>query len=95
MISQMARESFAPCGNVHAPTPLAAGQSMQKQRMDYQEQVRFRETEENLAIFQVKQRGLEVIDLFFNFRFYVRLQVGVAGGVALWVWLVYVVKGGF
>ena len=36
---------------------------------------RFEATVENQAIFTVKERALEVLDLFFNFRFYIRLQV--------------------
>ena len=49
---------------------------VKKQLTDFHENGRFKETEENQAIFMVKERAIEVIDLLFNFRFYIRLQVG-------------------
>ena len=48
---------------------------VKKQLSDFRESGRFKETDDNLAIFTVKERAIEVIDLLFNFRFYVRLQV--------------------
>ena len=46
-----------------------------EQLEDFKDSGRFEETDDNLAIFTIKERAIEVIDLVFNFRFYVRLQV--------------------
>ena len=46
---------------------------------DFKNSGRFKETDDNLAIFTVKERAIEVLDLLFNFRFYVRLQVRISG----------------
>ena len=42
---------------------------------DFRSSYRYKETEQNKAVFTVKERAMEVLDLLFNFRFYVRLQV--------------------
>ena len=49
-----------------------------KQLKDFKDSGRFKETDDNLAMFTVKERAIEVIDLLFNFRFYVRLQVRIS-----------------
>ena len=36
---------------------------------------RFKDTEENRPIFKLKVKVIKTINLFFNFRFYLRLQV--------------------
>ena len=36
---------------------------------------RFKDNDKNKAVFSVKIKALKVMDLFFNFRFYLRLQV--------------------
>ena len=45
---------------------------------DFKESGRYKETEENKAIFTVKEKAIEVLDLLFNFRFYIRLQVSLS-----------------
>ena len=52
---------------------------VKKQLKDFKDSGRFKETDENLAMFTVKERAIEVIDLLFNFRFYIRLQVRILG----------------
>ena len=52
---------------------------VKKQLKDFKDSGRFKETDDNLAMFTVKERAIEVIDLLFNFRFYVRLQVRISG----------------
>ena len=42
---------------------------------DFHSSGRYKETQQNKAVFTVKERAIEVLDLLFNFRFYVRLQV--------------------
>ena len=49
-----------------------------EQLKDFKDSGRFKETDDNLAIFTIKERAIEVIDLVFNFRFYVRLQVRIS-----------------
>ena len=44
---------------------------------DFKKGGRYKETDENKTIFTVKERALEVLDLLFNFRFYIRLQVSI------------------
>ena len=48
---------------------------VKKLEEDFRETERFREGKENQAVFMVKERAIEVFELLFNFRFYVRLQV--------------------
>ena len=51
---------------------------VKEQLKDFEDSGRFLETDDNLAIFTIKERAIEVIDLVFNFRFYVRLQVRIS-----------------
>lgn len=64
--------------------------NVQQQLEEFKTSDRFRESKENQALFKVKERAIEVIDLFFNYRFYIQLQVGVdsswllSEGMASW-----------
>lgn len=58
---------------------------VERQISDFKKSGRFKETDENQAIFTVKQRAIEVIDLLFNFRFYIRLQVKSCDNIAVHV----------
>ena len=44
---------------------------------DFKNGGRYKESEDNKTVFTVKERALEVLDLLFNFRFYIRLQVSI------------------
>lgn len=48
---------------------------VQQQLEEFKTSGRFRESKENQILFKVKERAVEVIDLFFNYRFYIQLQV--------------------
>lgn len=45
---------------------------------DFNSSGRYKETQQNKAVFTVKERAMDVLDLLFNFRFYVRLQVSLS-----------------
>lgn len=60
--------------DVHVPV-ISFVVVVERQLKDFRVSGRYEETDENQAIFTVKERAIEVIDLLFNFRFYIRLQV--------------------
>jgi hypothetical protein len=54
--------------------PETAGNKAGVEQEDFHSSGRYKETQQNKAVFTVKERAIEVLDLLFNFRFYVRLQ---------------------